>query len=144
VAFSEELQKLTDRALRAQQDARDAESKARVDVEQRMSEVETSADADATELRAKAEEGRTGTSSTWTHMSESWDVHVTKVRADVARRKSRHEASSAASRANDAAYDAEFAIAVASTAIEEAGRAVLDAILARREADEAAKAAPLP
>ena len=102
-----------------------------------MSEVKASADTAATELRVKAEAAKTDATATWTTCSERGRP-ISKVRADIDRKKAEVGASNATMRADWAEADADLAISLAYAAIEEADYAVLQALLARREADEAA------
>jgi hypothetical protein len=62
------------------------------------------------------------------------------VKEDMADRRAEHDVDRANNRAENAEVDAAFAIDYAVAAIEEAEYAVLDASLARMEADELAEA----
>jgi hypothetical protein len=78
-----------------------------------------------------------GSSATPSRDNSSWNELVTKVRHDVDDKKAAHDAKRAEDRADGSEVDAQFAIEYAFAAIEEAQYAVLNAILARAEAEDA-------
>jgi hypothetical protein len=92
-------------------------------------------------VQAKTQAAGQRASDSWSDVQDSWNAHLAKARKDVDQRKAEFNASDAEDRADWAEGDADLAIDYAYSAIEEAEYAVLDAILARREADEAAVAA---
>jgi hypothetical protein len=69
-------------------------------------------------------------------VQRSWDQAVKAAREDMANRKAEHDLHKAQRRADRAEDDAKFAIDFAYSAIGEAEYAVLDATLARKEAEE--------
>ena len=87
-------------------------------------------------LRETAEKGMGRISDRWEGVQEAWNQAITKVREDVDGRKTEHDLHKAQRRADGAEDDARFAIDFAYSAIGEAEYAVLDASLARMEADE--------
>jgi hypothetical protein len=107
-----------------------------------MDSVRASAESEATKLKAQAQNASADAAATWNDLQTSWNAHIAKVRSDVDRRKAQFDAANAADRADWAESDAILAVDYAYSAIEEAEYAVLDAILARREADETAMAVP--
>jgi hypothetical protein len=141
MAASDDLKKLSERAKTAEDHATAAKNQARAELEQRMTNVRNSADAEATKLQAKTQAAGQQASDSWDDVQRSWNAHIAKARRDVDQRKAELNASNAQDRADLAEADAELAIDYAYSTIEEAEYAVLDAILARREADEAAVAA---
>jgi hypothetical protein len=137
MAASDDLRKLSDRAKVAEDHAAEAKTQAQADLERTASDVRASAEAQAKQLRDQAQAAGRATSATWDDMQRSWSAHVAKVRGDVEQRKAEIDASNASVRADWAESDAELAVGYAYAAIEEAEYAVLDAVLARREADVA-------
>lgn len=144
MTFSENLHKVTDRAKAAEEKAHDAQKRAsenaqaaRIDLETKVKRSGASAAAQAAKLRESAQASRDKLSGWWDHRQATWNELVTKVRHDVDDEKAAHDAKKAEDRADGAEVDAQFAIEYAFAAIEEAEYAVLDAILARAEAEDA-------
>jgi hypothetical protein len=142
MSASDDLKKLSERAKTAEDHAAAAKDQARADLERRVTSARDSANAGAKELQAKTDAAGQQVSDSWADVQRSWGAHVAKARKDVDKRKAEFGASNAEDRAEWAESDAEMAIDYAYSAIEEAEYAVLDAILARREAEEAAVAVP--
>jgi hypothetical protein len=143
MAVSEQLTKLADELTRVAARAREAESrataasgKAKADLEDDIDSTRASAQAQADKLRARAEESRGSISAWWTDVQKSWDAHVAGLRDRVESKKSEHDVHVAQRRAENTEADAGFAIDFAYGAVVEAEYAVLDAVLARTEADE--------
>jgi hypothetical protein len=86
--------------------------------------------------RTLAERRARRISDRWEGVQEAWNQAIAKVREDVEGRKTEHDPHKAQRRADLAEDDARFAIDFAYSAIGEAEYAVLDASLARMEADE--------
>ena len=141
MAASDDLRKLSDRAKTAEDHAAAAKSQARAELESSVTSVRNSADAGAKKLQAKTQAAGQKASDDWDDVQRSWSAHIAKARKDIDQRKAEFSASNAEDRAEWAESDAELAIDYAYSAIEEAEYAVLDAILARREAEETAVAA---
>ena len=139
--LADELRKLSARAQEAETRAGSARDKAKADLEQDVDSARASTQAHADELRAKAEERKGSISAWWTNVQKSWDDHVAEVRGHLETKKEQHDVRVAQRRAETADADAEFAIDFAYSAVVEAEYAVLDAVLARKEADELAATA---
>ena len=135
-----ELTKLAARAQEAENRAAAARGKARTDLEQDIDSARASSQAQAEKLRARAEESRGSISAWWTDVQKSWDAHVAELRDRVDTRKAEHDVHVAQRKAENAEADAGFAIDFAYGAVVEAEYAVLDAALARMEADELERA----
>jgi hypothetical protein len=134
------MTKLAARAKEAGDRAAAAQGKAKADLEQEVDAARASAEEQAGKLRQEAE-ARKGKLSVWWHdVQRSWGEHIEKVREDMDQRKARHDVDRAEVRAENAEDDAAFAVNFAYAAIEEAEYAVLDASLARMQADEMATA----
>jgi hypothetical protein len=144
MSLSENLYKLADRAKEAEQKAQQAQQssaedayKAKADLEETVNDFRASAEAQATKLRDSAKAAPNNISAWWDQQQEAWNAHLVKVRQNIDERKSEHDAKKAEKRAAAAEADAEFAIDYAYAVIEAAEYAVLDAALARAEADAA-------
>ena len=114
--------------------------KAKADLEDDIDSTRASAEAQADKLRAKAEESRGSISAWWTDVQKSWDAHVAELRDRVESKKAERDVHLAQRRAENTEADAEFAVDFAYGAVVEAEYAVLDAVLARTEADELTRA----
>lgn len=140
MALSDELTKLAARPKEAQDRAAAAQGKAKADLEQEVEAARASAEEQAGKLRQDAEARKGKLSVWWQDVQRSWSEHIEKVREDMDQRKARHDVDRAEVRAENAEDDAAFAVNFAYAAIEEAEYAVLDASLARMQADEVATA----
>ncbi len=72
----------------------------------------------------------------WYDLQQTWNEHVARIRDDIDAKRAEHDVDRAQRRAERRADDAAFAVEFAYAAIEEAENSVLDAELARMEADE--------
>jgi hypothetical protein len=140
MAASDELSKLAARAKEAEDHAVAARGKAKADLEQDVESARASARDQADKLRAQADANKGKLSVWWNDLQRSWDEHIEKIRANIDSKRAEHDLDKARSNADNAEDDAAFAVAYAYAAIEEAEYAVLDATLARMEADELAGA----
>jgi hypothetical protein len=139
--LTDELTKLATRAKEAETRAAAARAKSRADLEQEVGSARATAQARADRLRETAEERKGSISAWWTDVQKSWDEHVAEVRGHLETKKEQHDVRVAQRRTETAEADAEFAIDFAYSAVVEAEYAVLDAALARKEADELAATA---
>jgi hypothetical protein len=142
MAASDQLSQLTDRAKLAEQRIATAKQQAKADLEKSAESSRAAARARAVKLGESAKESQGKISSWWDEQQQAWNAHVDKMRQSWEERKERREAKADEKQAERAEADASFAIEFAYAAIEEAESAVLDAILTRVNADEAAAASP--
>ena len=140
MAVSDQLTELTARAKSAEERAAAARGKAKADVQADVKKARASAQDRAKKLRESAEANKNKLSVWWYDLQRTWNEHVAKVRDDVDEKRAEHNVDHAQRRAERRADDALFAIDFAYAAIEEAEYAVLDAELARMEADEVSAA----
>ena len=141
MSVSESLRKLSERAKVAEDRATAAKTQARTDLERTVDDVRASAEAEGKKIQAQAQQASTDMSGTWDDVQRSWNAHLDKVKSGIQHRKAELDASGAENRAEWAETDALLAIDYAYAAIEEAEYVTLDAILARREAEDLAVAA---
>jgi hypothetical protein len=138
MALSDDLTKLAARTKEAETRAAAAREEARADLEQDVSSARASAEEQAEELRQGVEEGKKGISSFGKDLQRSWNEHVAKIREDMDSKKAEHDVHMAQRRADDAEAYASYSIDFAYSAVVEAEYASLDALLARKEADQRA------
>jgi hypothetical protein len=136
MALSDDLTRLAARAKDAEDRAAAVRGKSKADLEHDLAEVRASADAQADTLREQAEARKSKLSVAWHDLQRTWNEHIAKIRDDIDAKRAEHDVDRAQRRADTAEEDAEFAISFAYASIEEAEYAVLDAALARMEADE--------
>lgn len=84
-------------------------------------------------MAAEANQGKVA--AWWSDVQTSWDDQIASVRRDIESKKAEHDLQAAQRNADDAEEDAKFAIACAYWAVEEVEYRVLDAALARKDAD---------
>ncbi len=136
MALSDQLRRLANRAEEAEKNAAAASDKAKADLEQDRENSRAVAQQEAEQLREAADAGRGKISDWWNDVQRSWNEHIAQIQKNVESKKAEIDLDRAKRRADNAEADAEFAIEFAYTAIGEAEYAVLDANLARKEADE--------
>jgi hypothetical protein len=135
MALSDQLTKLAARAKEAEDHAAAAKSKARAQLEQDVKTARESAKAQADQLRKTAEANKGQISDWWDGVQKSWNDFIATARQNIGEKRAEHDQNVANRAADNAEDDAAFAIDYAYGAIEEAEYAVLDATLARMDAD---------
>lgn len=130
---------LAQRAKAAEDRVTAAKSQARSDVEREVARVRDAAQQKADRLQAQTAKAAAGASQWWNDVQRTWTGHVARVREDVEGKKAELDAKKARHRADVAEDDAVAAVAFAESALEEAEYAVLNAALARMDAEAAAK-----
>lgn len=135
VSASEQLDKLADRAKQSEANIENAKQEGQAELKARVQQARESSEQHAAELKRGASGAKAKASKWWTDVQDDWNKHIDKVRKDVDNRKEEHDAKRAEHHAEHREDDAEAAVAFAYAAFEEAEYAVLDAILAREEAD---------
>ncbi len=138
VSASEALAQLSARAKQAEDRAAAARDQGKAEVERAASKARAEAAAQADKLREDANATAAHVSASWNDLQGSWAKHIVNVRQNVEEKKAGLDLDMAERRADDAEDDALFAIHYAYATLEEAEYAVLDAILARKEAEELA------
>jgi len=117
-----------DRSIKAAVAQNDAELMATVD------DARKKADEREAQLSATTSKSSGQADSQWAKVKSDWDGHIQRLRQNVDAKKAEHDASVAESDAEWAESDAVDAVAFASSAIDEARYAMLQAVLARRRA----------
>ena len=139
--LSDDLTRLATRAKEAETRVADAREEARGDLEQDVASARESAQDQADKLRQAAESGKAGISGRLSDVQRSWNEHISRVREDLGEKREKHDVHVAQRRADDAEAYASFATDLAYSAVVEAEYASLDALLARKEADQRASEA---
>jgi vacuolar-type H+-ATPase subunit I/STV1 len=135
MALSDQLTKLAARAKEAEDRAVAAKTKARAELEQDVHSAREAAQAQADQMRETAEANKGKVSDWWTGVQKHWDDHIATIRQNIDEKRAEHDLNTAQRDADNAEDDAAFAVDYAYGAIEEAEYAVLDATLARENAD---------
>src|SRR5271165_3433884 len=140
VSASEQLDKLADRAKQSEKIIEHAKDEGRAELKARVQRARESSEKHAAELKSGAGGAKANASKWWTDVQDDWTKHIDKIRKDADNRKEEHDLKRAEHHAEHREDDAEAAVAYAYAAFEEAEYAVLDAILAREEANQLAAA----
>jgi hypothetical protein len=136
---ADRMSKLSERAKTAEEHAAAARTQAKADLERSANEARAKAQAQADRLHDTANATEARISASWSDLQTTWGEHLAKVRQNIDDKKAEIDAKQALRRADAAEEDALFAIDYAYGTIEEAEYAVLDAILARMDADDLAE-----
>src|SRR5262245_16716291 len=135
---SELLTKLAQKAKEAEDSAAAARANDRAALQARREAIETSLDEADAKLQASEEKAE----SKWGEMESTLHNHFAEkrasIKADIDAQKAARDEKRAIRRADRAESDAVLAVAHALDAIETAEYEVIDAVLARAEADEQA------
>jgi hypothetical protein len=139
MAASDDLTALAQRAKVAEDRVAAAKKQARSDVEAQAAKVRDAAQQKADQLQAETAKAAAGASQWWSDVQHTWSEHIARLRGDIESKKAEMDAKLAQRRADGAEGDAVVAVAFAEAALEEAEYMVLNATLARLDADAAAK-----
>jgi len=137
--LSESLAELSAKAKAAEDAAAAAREEGREKREARLADLRSSAKRRQAQLEQAATEVKEGATSRWNEFRSAVKAHNERVTSDLDARKQASDEKRAQRRAEWAEQDASAAIGFAVFAIEQAEYAVLDAIIARDEADSAAQ-----
>lgn len=135
MALSDDLSKLAARAKTAEDRFTAAQQDAHAKLQQDVKSAGDSLQKGTDKLREAAEANQGKVAAWWNDVQTSWDDQIASVRRDIESRKAELDLKAKQRYADDAEEDAEFAIAYAYWAVEEAEYRVLDAVLARKDAD---------
>lgn len=135
---SETFTKVRERAKQAEENIKSADAKRRADLKDRVVKAHERAAKLADEIDKKSDEIGADASALWQATKNSWNSHVQNLHDAVADKEAKLELHVAVRDAEHAENYAVSAVDFALAAIDQAEYAVLDAILARRDADELA------
>ncbi len=135
--LSEQLADLSKHAKAAEDDAAAAQKEARTAVQARVEKLQADAAARGARLDQATKSAKSDVADRWTAMRSQVRAGIEGIKADLATKKAERDAGRAERTADSAEYDAAVAIAFAYDAIDYADAAVLDAVIARSDADAA-------
>lgn len=138
--LSEQLSDLSARAKGAKDEIDVAKTEASEKLAERKEEARASATAAIEKISAEIKSGRNTADKNWSVIRAKIDADIDALMARVTADEHDLEVSHLLSLADDAEWDAGFAIDYAAAAIEQAKFAVLDAIGARLKAEKAKQA----
>jgi len=139
-SLSESLSELAAKAKAAEDAAAAAREEGREKLEARLADLRSSTERRQAQLEQVATEAKDSAAARWNEHRSAVNTHLERIRSDLDARKQTFDVKRAKWRAEGAEQDAAAAIGFAMFAIEQAEYAVLDAIIARDEADTAAQA----
>ena len=134
---SAQLKRLSDRASEAEANANAKNAKDKAALKQRVDAAEADAKKASDNLKASAKVAKDETTQWWGQVQDNWKSHIAKVRKNADQTKANMKADQAEIRAELAEDNAAAAVDFAYAAIEEAEYQVLNAAMARTEAEEA-------
>jgi hypothetical protein len=136
--LSAALLDLASRVKRVEDSAAAVEAKNREKLQARREELAAAIDESHIELAAAATQAKESTRTQWTHAKTAIEGQVDDMRADFAKWKAEIKEDRAEQEAEDAEYDAVVAVNLAAYCLDAAEWAVVQAELARGEADQLA------
>ena len=134
--LSAALLDLASRVKRLEDSAAAVEEKNRAKLQARREELEAAIDDSHIELAAAATQAKESTRSKWSQVKTAIEGQVSDMRADFAKWQAEIKEDRAERAAEDAEYDAVVAVNLAAYCLDAAEWAVVQAELARREADQ--------
>jgi hypothetical protein len=139
-SMSESLYELAARIEQLEDSAAAVGEKNRASLQARRAQLEDAFDREVKEVEAAATQATAAAQSWWADTKGSVERQVAAMRADLEQRKTEHRKERAQRLAEIAEDDAAAAVALATYCLNAAEWAVVDAALARAEADEFAAA----
>ena len=137
---NELMDELAERARQASEHVHASASTTKERLDSEVSAARASAEKTNRQLEQKAAGGRDEASKHWSAARQNWSAHVAAIRRKADTQKATLDLTHAEHRADAREDDAVMAVDFALQAVEEAEYEVLDAILARTEANEMAAA----
>jgi hypothetical protein len=137
-ALSEQLSDLSARSKKTEDVIAATREKNRAHMETQRAELKDSIDADTLKVKEQAASARDNAQSSWREARSSVDAHFATMRDEADERRVERTAKKAEHRAERAEQDAADAIDLALYVLDQAEYAVLDAALARADADDLA------
>jgi TolA-binding protein len=140
MSASESFSQLTEKINQAQAKVEATAHQTREQLQADVQQAQASAEETAEEIKAQAARGRDAAATGWQAMKDKWQSHVSDLHDKAAGKMAEMDQAKAGVRADAAEDYAEDAINFAIAAVQEAEYAVLDAVLARSDADALAGA----
>jgi hypothetical protein len=133
--LSEQLQDLSVRAKKAEDDEAAARKEARAKIQARADKLKTETNKRNAKVEAAAVSTKEKTQEQWSSLHKQVKAHNDRIRAEIAATKAEHQAARAERKADSAEDYAAESIAFAYDAIDYAEWAVMDALVARADAE---------
>jgi len=134
---SAQLKRLSERASAAEANANALKAKNKAALEQQVDAAQAAAKQASDDLKASAKETQDEITQWWGQVQDNWKSHIAKVRKNADQAKANMKADRAEIRAEQAEANAAAAVDFAYAALEEADYQVLNAAMARIDAEEA-------
>jgi len=134
---SAQLKRLSERASAAEADANALKAKNKAALEQQVDAAQAAAKQASDDLKASAKETQDEITQWWGQVQDNWKSHIAKVRKNADQAKANMKADRAEIRAEQAEANAAAAVDFAYAALDEAEYQVLNAAMARIDAEEA-------
>jgi hypothetical protein len=138
--LSEQLADLSARAKKAEDDAAAARKEARATIQARVEKLEADATTRSTKMKQSATQAKDTLAVQWADLQTTMKTQRDTIKSDIDARKKEQDAKRAENKADRAEDNAEAAIGFAYDAVEYAEAAVLDAVIARSDAEAIAGA----
>ncbi len=139
--LSEQLQDLAQRIKKIEDSASAARNKDQAKLKRRLDQLHSDIEATGQSIETSAANAKEDVRSGWADIKRRIDEHLTDARTKFQERKVEWDVNKAERRAKDAEDDAADAIAFAVYVLDQAEYAVVDAALARADADNLRAAA---
>jgi hypothetical protein len=134
---SAQLKRLSERASAAEANANALKAKNKASLEQQVDAAQAAAKQASDDLKASAKETQDEITQWWGQVQDNWKSHIAKVRKNADQAKANMKADRAEIRAKQAEASAADAVDFAYAALDEAEYQVLNAAMARIDAEEA-------
>ncbi|HEV2457109.1 MAG TPA: hypothetical protein VGS80_02000 [Ktedonobacterales bacterium] len=133
--LSEQLEDLSVRAKKAEDDAAAAQKEAHAAIQARVDKLQADTATRMATVAAATASAKDAAIGRWTTLQQQVKAENDRIRADIDAKKAEHDAARAERKAERAEDNAAAAIAFAYDTVVYAESAVLDAIMARADAD---------
>ena len=142
MALSDQLSDLADRTKQLENTAAAAEAQNRTKLEKDRDKLHAQMQTEAKKIQSDASNAKSETRSWWADMTAKAEKQRNDLKAKIEQKKAEHNVDKAMQRADDAEGYAVDMISYAAYWIDSAEYAVVDAVIARSEADEMVASGP--
>ena len=130
-----EFSQLTEKVNEAQAQIEAITGKGRDELRAQVEQAQSKAEQQADHIKAKTAPTKAGAAADWQAMQDKWQSHIAQLHQRAGDKKAERDVRKAGQKADAAEVYAEDAVGFAIAAVQEAEYAVLDATLARSDAD---------
>ena len=135
MALSDQLTDLAARTKRLEDTAADTQAKNRAKLEQDREKLHTQVTNEAKQMQKSADEARSSADAWWANVATQIEMRRADLRSKIDERRAERQVDKANRNADDAEDYAEGMVAVAAYTVDAAEYAIVDAAIARSEAD---------